>query len=440
MPHGEVSRPIFRYNTGMASHSRTSDQRVPEAFPPAPARALLHDIPPIDAEDTLLHAIRSFRRHQVTELPVTVMGSLVGWLHEDRAAEVALDDSDQADTITVRELMLPVPAQIPPETHGEELLAYFQATGNSLLPVVTLGGRYLGCVTRAEALTAREGWFPPPRIGGMATPLGVYMTTGTIRGGAGDLGLFLTGIVFAAIMWVVQNVLIFATQQLAHLLHQPFFSDLAKVFAQEAFQGPGPYVLTLIIVSIFLSFAIFLLLLRFLPLLAGYHAAEHQTISAIEAGEALTPEAVARMPRVHPRCGTNLVALMAFSYLGVTSVAVLLTTEFAGHNIESIIMLATFGILFVAANWKRVGGWVQQHLTTRPASPKELASGIKAGTELLRRHLEAPLPPHRALRLWRMGFVQVLTGALLTSYLLQWLLLFAQKSAWLDGVWHILVK
>jgi hypothetical protein len=73
------------------------------------------------------------------------------------------------------------------------------------------------------------------------------------------------------------------------------FSDLAKVFAQDSFQGPGPYVLTLIILSILLSFAIFLVLLRYLPLLAGYHAAEHQTISAIEAGEALTLDAVARM-------------------------------------------------------------------------------------------------------------------------------------------------
>jgi len=415
-----------------------TDELAPEALPPAPARILLHDIQPIDAEDTPRHAIRSFRRHQVTELPVTVMGALVGWLHEDRAAEVVLEDIDRADTLPVRELMAPVPAQIPPEAHGEELLAYFQATGNSLLPVVTSDGRYLGCVTRADALAARDGWFPPPRIGGMATPLGVYMTTGAIRGGAGDLGLFLTGVMFAAIMWVAQNVLIFAMQQLARQVHQPFFIDLAKVFAQESFQGPGPYVLTLVILSIFLSFAIFLVLLRYLPLLAGYHAAEHQTISAIEAGEALTPDAVARMPRVHPRCGTNLVALMAFSYLGVTTVAMLLTTGIA--DIESIIVLAAFGILFVAANWKRIGGWVQQHLTTRPATPKELASGIKAGKELLRRHLEAPLPPHRALRLWRMGFVQVLTGAMLTGYLRQWLLLLAQKSAWLDVVWHNLVK
>ncbi|MHB0937018.1 MAG: DUF1385 domain-containing protein [Armatimonadota bacterium] len=424
----------------MASDSRTSDQFVPEAFPPAPARILLRDIPPIDAEDTPRHAIRCFRRHQVSELPVTSLGALVGWLAEDRAAEVVLEDADRSETITVRELMMPVPAQIASEARGEELLAYFQATGNSLLPVVAPDGRYLGCVTRADALSAREGWFPPPRIGGMATPLGVYMTTGTIRGGAGDLGLFLTGIVFAAIMWAAQNVLIFAMQQLAQLTRQPLFVDLARIFGQQSFQGSGPYVLTLIILSIALSFTLFLLLLRYLPLLAGYHAAEHQTISAIEEGEPLTPDAVARMPRVHPRCGTNLVALMSLSYLGVTTVAMLLTTEIAGQNIEIIVMLAVFGILFVAANWRRVGGWIQQHLTTRPPTAKELASGIKAGRELLCRHLEAPLPPRRALRLWRMGFVQVLTGAVVTSYLLQWLLLILQQSAWLDEAWHNMVK
>ena len=424
----------------MASYSRTSDDLLPEAIPPVPARALLHDIQPVDADDTPRHAIRSFRRHRVTELPVTSFGVLVGWLHEGAAADVALEDIGRADTLAVRELMTPVPALVPPEAHGEELLAYFQATGNSLLPVATPDGRYLGCVTRAEALAAREGWFPPPRIGGMATPLGVYMTTGAISGGAGNLGLFLTGVLFAAIMWVAQNVLTFASAYLALLTRQPFFIDLAKVFGQESFQGSGPYVLTLIICSIFLSFGLFLLLLRYLPLLAGYHAAEHQTISAIEEGEPLTPDVVSRMPRVHPRCGTNLVTLVALSYLGVTTIAVLLTTDFAAYNIEIIIMLAAFGILFVAANWKRVGGWIQQHLTTRPATRKELVSGIRAGQELLRRHLEAPLPPRRGLRLWRMGFIQVLSGAMLTGSLLQWLLLLVQKSAWLDGVWHNLVK
>lgn len=413
----------------MASHSRTSDELAAEAFPPAPARVLLHEIQPIDAEDTPLHAIRGFRRHRVSELPVTSRGALVGWLREDEVSELALEDAARVGAVPVRELMTPVPAQIPPEARGEELLAYFQATGNRLLPVVTPEGRYLGCVTRAEALAAREGWFPPPHIGGMATPLGVYMTTGAISGGAGNLGLFLTGVIFAAIMWVSQNALTFASEQLARLTRLPFFIDLAKVFGQEAFQGSRPYVLTLIALSIFLSFGLFLLLLRYMPLLTGYHAAEHQTIGAIEEGEPLTPDAVSRMPRVHPRCGTNLVALVALSYLGVTAVAMLLTTDIAAYNIEFIIMLAAFGALFVAANWKRVGGWIQQHLTTRPATRKELASGIRAGRELLLRHLEAPLPPRRALRLWRMGFVQVLSGALLAGYLLQWLLQLVRTSA-----------
>jgi uncharacterized protein YqhQ len=36
----------------------------------------------------------------------------------------------------------------------------------------------------------------------------------------------------------------------------------------------------------------------------GYHGAEHKTIHAFEADAELTPEAVARFPREHPRCGT----------------------------------------------------------------------------------------------------------------------------------------
>jgi len=411
----------------MSSSSGSHDLVANSGLPPVPARTLLRDIPPIEADDSPRQAIRCFRRHQVSELPVTCGGALVGWLGEEQAAEAALDD---AGAVTVRALMAPVPALISPEARGDELLAFFQATGNSLLPVIAFDGRYLGCVTRVDALAAREGWFPPPRIGGMATPLGVYLTTGTVNGGAGNLGLILTGMVFAVMMWGTQNVLLFAAQQLARLVRWPFLIDLAKVLGRESIKGTGPYVLSLVILSTLLLFAAFLLLLRYLPLLAGYHAAEHQTVNAIEAGEALTPESVARMSRVHPRCGTNLWSIVALSYLGVTAIILLLTTEVAGYDIELIVTLAVFGILFVTATWKRIGGWLQEHLTTRPTAPKELASGIAAGMELLRRHLETAQSPRRGLRVWRMGFIQVLIGVMIMGSLLQLL----------DVLWHNLVK
>ena len=54
----------------------------------------------------------------------------------------------------------------------------------------------------------------------------------------------------------------------------------------------------------------------------GYHGAEHKAIHALEAGSALTPEAVNRFPRLHPRCGTSflfllvVVSIVAFSLIG----------------------------------------------------------------------------------------------------------------------------
>jgi uncharacterized protein YqhQ len=48
----------------------------------------------------------------------------------------------------------------------------------------------------------------------------------------------------------------------------------------------------------------------------GYHGAEHKTVHAFEADAELTPEAVARFPREHPRCGTAfLLVVVVFSVL-----------------------------------------------------------------------------------------------------------------------------
>jgi hypothetical protein len=269
----------------------------------------------------------------------------------------------------------------------------------------------------------------------MATPLGVYLTTGTVSGGAGTRGLVLAGMVMSAMMWLTQTVLAYGIGHLAQAVHNKIPHDLLTglwaLLAQQEISGTPAVLLFLFLVSTVLLFTVFLLLLRVLPFLAGYHAAEHQTVNAIEAGEPLTPESVASMPRVHPRCGTNLWGIMSLSYCGVMAMAMLLSTRFGRQHLFELVPLASFAIIFVAANWKRVGGWIQQHLTTRRASAKELASGIAAGKELLRQHLETPfMPPRRGLRLWRMGFIQVLIGVTMMGYLLQLL----------DVVWKNLVK
>jgi hypothetical protein len=148
---------------------------------------------------------------------------------------------------------------------------------------------------------------------------------------------------------------------------------------------------------------VFLLLMR-LTRLAGYHAAEHQTVHAIERFEPLMPAVVRRMPRAHPRCGTNLMA----------AVLVFMSVRQALGYLPSLSglveVMAAVATLFA---WRPVGTLLQERFTTKPAGERELESGIAAGNDLLARYLEeAPARPSLMRRIWCSGMVQVMLGSL----------------------------
>ena len=145
--------------------------------------------------------------------------------------------------------------------------------------------------------------------------------------------------------------------------------------------------------------------MRILPL-SGYHAAEHMTVHAIEAGEELTPENVRRMPRVHPRCGTNLLA--------AAGVFIILTSRFS----SSLSVLVA--LVVVAVGWRTVGGWLQYVVTTKNPSDRQLANGVAAGNELLRRFQEQPnLRVTGFQRIWNIGFMQTAAGMATMLWILQ---------------------
>src|SRR5438270_13233654 len=106
-----------------------------------------------------------------------------------------------------------------------------------------------------------------------------------------------------------------------------------------------------------LPVAILFIGMRLLPL-SGIHAAEHKVVHAIERGEALVPEVVSRMPRVHPRCGTNLWA-GATIFLGIFSLPWL-------DNASRLLIAAI--VTFVL--WRPVGQLMQGPVHTRPPSKK----------------------------------------------------------------------
>ncbi|MQK95694.1 hypothetical protein, partial [Escherichia coli] len=58
--------------------------------------------------------------------------------------------------------------------------------------------------------------------GGMATPFGVYLTTGNHRGGVGDFALITTGVVMAVCL-ILARVLVLAALYLTDTILRPIF-------------------------------------------------------------------------------------------------------------------------------------------------------------------------------------------------------------------------
>jgi hypothetical protein len=168
------------------------------------------------------------------------------------------------------------------------------------------------------------------------------------------------------------------------------------------------------------EYGLFVLMMRLTPL-SGYHAAEHQTVWAIERGLPLTPENVARMPRAHPRCGTNLLALG-----GLIQIAFQHLPTFDGGTIM-------ITLLFIYLLWRSFGEMLQNYFTTKPATPRQLQSGIAAGRALLEKYQDQPhvMAPFGA-RLLRSGMLYSALGIIPVMFLLE--LMKNGLARWILGV------
>ncbi len=244
----------------------------------------------------------------------------------------------------------------------------------------------------------------PPRLGGMATPLGVYLHDGLSSGGAGFWGLALTG--------VTMSVLALLAQALAFALARTATVHLPVLARWEA-AAPLGVRLWLASVAGWLSLPLVFLLLRLVPL-SGTHAAEHQVVHCIERQAPLLPDCVRAMPRVHPRCGTNIFAgftLFMLVFLGVFSAC-----QAGAWPVPSAATLSVFvAAPFALALRMRVGGWVQLWFATRPASDRQIAGAIRAAEQVLSRRaarLQGGTMPRFAplRRIWAVGLPQILLG------------------------------
>jgi hypothetical protein len=284
--------------------------------------------------------------------------------------------------------------------------ALFKAGEATLLPIVDSNGRYLGkCASLAMLMRLKSGTLRPSRVGGLATPLGVYMTSGYYTSGAGWLGLLATGFLFGVLSHSL-DWLSLGLFTLLIMLYPPV--QLLPMPEQTILQAG------LLLVCL-------LGLLRLTPL-AGLHAAEHMTINAIERDLELTEPLVRTQPREHQRCGTNLVAL-----LGGLQVA-FISLFFASGRLNGLgfLLYAALWFWVVFTFWKPAGLWLQRHFTTKAPSSQALASGILAGRQLLDLFIANPHgTPSFLRRLWGSGLLQMsiafaagfwLMGQLLASF------------------------
>jgi CBS domain-containing protein len=336
--------------------------------------------------DTIAFAAELLKASGFGELPVVSSGRVVGMVRESRVLHALLqnpsDSGSQAlmGTVVDEDAVCANPYMTIPQ--AAEVMAGGDA---QVMPVVDQNGAYLGILLRSDVIELMRGCIRPPAIAGMATPLGVHLTTGNIKAGAGNLARVLAGVPL-----MLMN---FSALYLVTMLAK-FIQKTTGVPALAAVLG---FLLRVLIIVIFLG------LFRLLPL-SGYHGAEHMVIHAIENGRPLTLESVAEMPRVHPRCGTNIVAGVILFML----VAELFTSDAA-------IILLVFLLIFA---WRQVGWFFQYIITTKDPSEKQLKAGIAAGEELLCAYRENPAKRvGRWQRIWHTGMPQIITGVIIVMAL-----------------------
>ena len=340
-------------------------------------RDLVRPVAVLHPEDTLGMALHRLRSSLERALPVVSGDRLVGVLAESDLVRIVEAGhlpvrvgGSVLDEWSVERAM----ARVVTACHLDDSIASAWETmgsgGLKLLPVVDGSSRLAGVIGRHDLLAALHRELRPQEVGGLATPLGIYLTTGDLRAGAGDLGLVLTGAVLG----------------LAHVTARALFT---------AFDSGWPGLLAPTWSGLG-TFAVYLTLVRMTPL-ASIHAAEHQVVHVIEQGAPLTVEQVASASRIHPRCGTNLTALL----LGAHGLLPL-----AAHPLWAGI--ATLALLW---GWRPLGRGIQRHFTTRPPGRRHLEAARKVAQELLDRHAAGPsfrAPTWR--RMWHAGFLQMFTG------------------------------
>jgi hypothetical protein len=260
-------------------------------------------------------------------------------------------------------------------------------------------GCYTGkCASRTQLYLLLHGMLRPARIGGLATPLGVYMTSGYHASGAGWKGLIATGILFGILAYGLDWLGLFT------------YSAATAVFPFIARWSEGQQ----LILQTGMTVVCLLAMLRLSPM-SGLHAAEHMTINAIERDLDLTEPMIRTQPREHARCGTNLMVFLG----GLQMLGISLAYSWQDMSPLGLTFYTALWLFIIHKFWRPAGLWLQRHFTTKTPTSAQIASGIKAGEELLEKFQREPHPtPSLIRRIWGSGLVHMAASFLITAWLL----------------------
>lgn len=365
----------------------------------------LKSAPILSEDDTIKRAAGLIRASEGSAIFVRFGNSVSGIVTEQSIAAFisSADDVQEALDAPIGPLVNQACAVLHPSATMNDAAEAFGESDSDVLPVVDESGAFVGAIYRGDVICILTDNLRPSSVGGMATPLGVFLTTGSHSGGVGSLGLMLTG-VSLRLMIAAASLVVYGLMQ--------GFSYITGIRA-DLMLGSVPLTSVASIydlpfyLSAVLNVVVFLLLLRY-SALSGYHAAEHMTVHAIERGESLTTEVVRQMPRVHPRCGSNILAIAGVFIIVAGAV-----------GSEMAVMAA---VLVIVLGWRKIGGLLQSAITTSNPSEKQLISGIAAGKEVIEKFQANPgYQTYGLQRIWNMGFLQTLIGMLLSSGLV-WVL------------------
>lgn len=136
-----------------------------------------------------------------------------------------------------------------------------------------------------------------------------------------------------------------------------------------------------------------LVALRFTPpfrRLFMYHAAEHKTIHCYESDKPLTIENVRMQSRIHPRCGSNIVANLMLLIFLVESFLPPIENDFLYFIVDLFLTLVIFGIAYEGMRYAEkhdnalsriigfFGSQMQRYCTTIEPTDDMLECGIAA--------------------------------------------------------------